>query len=93
MGRTVGEVKILDLIVCALAARRLTRIITKDEIAAPLREYVWKHEHKKLTYFVNCPYCVSVWAGLLVSTQATPSVIVRGLALSELVVLTRGKEL
>ena len=56
-------------VVATLAVKRITRLVTKDKIAEPLREYVAETDttpNKSVTYLVNCPMCVSVWASLLV---------------------------
>lgn len=75
---------LVHLIVGVAATRRITRLVTTDEITAPVRAYVWEKDMKKLTYFVNCPYCVSVWAGILVASKVIPAPLLWGLALSEL---------
>lgn len=56
-----------ELVIRTAAAWRLTRLVVDDEITRELRDAVAaKHGHgSKLTYLVNCPYCVSVWAGLI----------------------------
>lgn len=65
------------------ATWRITRLVTEDEIAAPLRRWVGRRwPDSKASYLVNCPYCVSVWAGLAVSSGLIPRLVVRGLALS-----------
>lgn len=78
------EMSVVALVVDVAATRRLTRLVTKDEITAPVREWAWKNDRKKLTYLVNCPYCVSVWAGVLVASRVLPAPLRWGLALSEL---------
>lgn len=50
----------------ALATHRLTRLVTTDEIAAPVRELIWKNfppESTKLGYLITCPWCTSIWVG------------------------------
>lgn len=51
-----------------LAAQRLTRLVTEDKITEELRwKAIGRFPDSKLSYFVTCPFCVSVWAGLAVS--------------------------
>lgn len=66
--------KALDLALDGMATYRLTRLLTEDELLAPVREWVWKNhspEETKVGYFVTCPWCVSIWAGALVVTART----------------------
>lgn len=74
--------KTLDAITDVAATARITRLVVEDEISRPFREWVESAtgEDSKLTYLVNCPYCVSVWAGAAV--QVLPRWAVRALALS-----------
>lgn len=68
-----------SLAVDVLATERLTRLVVEDEITKNLRYRVMgKFPDSKVSYLVNCPYCVSVWAGGLV-TLAKRSVVGRGL--------------
>lgn len=72
-----------DLIRDTLAVYRLTRLVTEDEITRPLRERVARRwPDSKLAYFVTCPYCVSVWAGLVVSSGIVPRRVRWALTLS-----------
>lgn len=56
------------------ATARLTRLISKDRLALPLRDAIVARWAKKstsatptgLAYFIECPWCLSVWIGLLV---------------------------
>ncbi len=50
----------LGFVVAALAVARLARLVTVDEITAPLRREVAKRGDT-LAYFITCPWCVSVW--------------------------------
>lgn len=72
----------LSTVVDVAATARLTRLIVDDEIARPFREWVeaTTGADSKFTYLVNCPYCVSIWAGAAV--QTLPRWVVRALALS-----------
>ena len=54
-----------DLALSGLATYRLTRLITRDTITAPLREKVWeKHppHSSKLGYVLTCEWCSSIYA-------------------------------
>lgn len=65
----------------AAATWRLTRLVTEDEITRPAREYVeGRWPGSKAAYFVSCPYCVSVWAGLAVAVA--PRAVASALASS-----------
>lgn len=76
--------KLIDLLIDTAATARLTRLVVNDEISRPAREYVEANldPGSRLTYLVNCPYCVSVWAAFAV--QFAPRWVVRALALSSL---------
>lgn len=58
----------LDLIVDALAAWRLTHLVVEDELTAPLRDWVSERwPERKPAYLIRCPWCVGIWAGLTVA--------------------------
>jgi hypothetical protein len=71
-----------EFVVRVAAAWRITRLIVEDEITRELRDAVRDRfgEDHKLTYLVNCPYCVSVWAGL--ACMFLPRAVTGSLALS-----------
>jgi len=75
---------LLSFTVDALAVRRLVRLVTVDEIAAPLRRSVGEID-PRLDYLVHCPSCTSVWAAAVV--LMAPRVIRRLLAASETAIL------
>lgn len=55
----------LDLAITGLATYRLTRLITRDEIAAPIREAIWDRyppESTRTGYLLTCEWCSSIWA-------------------------------
>ena len=71
-----------------LAAKRLTRLVTEDEIARPLRDSHTINQSAKLQYLVNCPICVGVYSGAAIAVLSslfpkTAKVVVTALALSE----------
>lgn len=54
-----------------LALARLTRLIVADGATDWLREWSYNRDRRlnggqdsKLTYFLECPWCVSLWLGL-----------------------------
>ena len=53
----------------SLAVYRLTKLVLDDKITEDLREWVYDKFPKgsKVRYLINCPWCVSVWAGLAIS--------------------------
>lgn len=54
-----------DLAIRGLATYRLTRLITRDEIAAPVRDRIWSKyppETTRTGYLLTCEWCTSVWA-------------------------------
>lgn len=63
-----------DFAISTAASRRLTRLITKDEITRPLRENDFTERHEKLSYLLQCPFCVSVYtsAGVVLSRMLFP---------------------
>ena len=60
----------LTVITDALAAYRLTRLITEDTITEPLRERVYAahgdpsdpSNQLTLSYLVSCPHCTGIYA-------------------------------
>lgn len=60
----------LLLLAMVLAAYRLTRLVVVDQwppVAVPRERWSAGHEGHWLTYLVNCPFCVGVWAAGLVT--------------------------
>lgn len=72
----------LDTAVDLAATARITRLVVEDEISREFREWIEDQlgPESQLTYLVNCPYCVSVWAGAIV--QVLPRWVVYALAMS-----------
>lgn len=76
----MGPVRPLGLIETALATARLTRLVLRDEITAPVRRPVveWAltsrapygvgppFAHPRLAYLLGCDWCVSIWAASVV---------------------------
>lgn len=57
--------KALDLVVDILATYRLTKLILDDKLTEDLRFLVFDKfpRDSKMSYFMTCPWCVSIWAG------------------------------
>lgn len=55
----------LALAVDGLATYRLVKLVRDDRITAPAREALEERqgppEDSKLTYLLNCPWCLSIW--------------------------------
>lgn len=63
----------LDVAIRVAAAWRLTKLVVDDEVTRELREAVEdRWPGSKAAYLVNCPACVSVWAGLVAVVLPRP---------------------
>lgn len=71
-----------DTALTALATYRLTKLVIEDEITQELRMKAYQEINNlppklanKLTYFLGCPWCVSIWAAgfLVVLKQVAPN--------------------
>jgi hypothetical protein len=90
----------LDLVIDALAVKRLTRLVTEDQIMEPVRNWVWNRyppESTKLGYLLTCPHCTSIWvaAGVQSARIVFPkawSPVARALALSGVTSLIAERE-
>lgn len=77
-----------DWAIKLLAVDRLTQLVVDDEITRPVREFVDRRwPGSKLSYLVSCKACVSVWAGLVVSSGKIPRSVLSALAASNVVLL------
>jgi hypothetical protein len=58
--------------ILALAAHRLTRLVTTDTIFSPLREKIWNKfppDRVNLGYLITCDWCTSIWvSAILISS-------------------------
>lgn len=62
---SVRRVSWLLLVLVSLAGYRATRLVTTDEISAPLRDRLHREGGRpRLVGFVNCDWCVGVWVCL-----------------------------
>lgn len=50
----------LDVLLVALSAYRLTRLVTADKITEPIRAWV-EARGPRIGYLVTCDWCLSVW--------------------------------
>lgn len=78
-----------DLLLDTAASRRLTRLVTKDEITRPIRDNEFFDHHDKLSYLVNCPICVSVYTSAMLALSSivfprATKVVRYALAISEI---------
>lgn len=80
--------QLIDLAIQAAAAKRLTRLITEDEITRPIREHPFTEKHPKLSYLLHCPHCVGIYTsagvvllGIVFPKTAKP--ILSALAIAE----------
>ena len=58
------------LLVAVLSVARLTRIVTIDQIFAPVRDAVRGRlgADSQITYLLFCPWCFSIWVGAAVGS-------------------------
>lgn len=52
------------------ATYRLTKLVLEDRITEDLRNRIYAHfpRDSKASYFIGCPWCVSIWAGAAIFT-------------------------
>lgn len=87
----VGRVAI-ELLLDALATKRITRLVVEDAILEDARDIVWDRfppEENKLGYLITCHACSSVWAGAAVASGLVPKFARNLLALSEITLLVQ----
>ena len=74
------------MLIEALATARLTRVVVKDAITEPSRQ--WARENSAwLSELVECNACVSVWAAAGVAIA--PRWVTRALAVSQIVLVAQ----
>ncbi len=51
-----------------IATYRLTKLVLEDKIAEDFREYIYEKfpRDSKISYFIGCPWCVSIWAAVVI---------------------------
>lgn len=58
----------LKFITYALATKRLTRLITQDQVAEPIRDMIHRYTpentptYRDPRYLITCNWCSSIWA-------------------------------
>ena len=59
---------LISLILGVLATMRLTRLMVEDRIMLAYRVWARKKwgDESLAAYFVDCPWCTSIWVGALV---------------------------
>lgn len=59
---------LVELVVYALAAYRLTRFLVEDHLFEGVREWVWKRWNPgtKLGYLFTCYWCMGFWMSSLI---------------------------
>jgi hypothetical protein len=52
------------------AVYRLTKLVMEDKITEDLRDLIYSKfpRDSKISYFIGCPWCVSIWAGAAIFT-------------------------
>ena len=67
-----------ELVVLGLATYRLTRLATRDNVFASIRNKFWERfppESSKLGYLFTCEWCLSVWVASLLFISAMISTV------------------
>lgn len=73
------EITAVQFVIYALAAFRLTHLVTTDAIMDSFRSWIWKRQpvSTKIGYLITCNWCTGFWVslvlvlGILVLPQAT----------------------
>jgi hypothetical protein len=62
--------KLIRFVSDLLATYRLTKLVMDDEITQDLRMAIYTKfpQNSKISYFIGCPWCVSIWAGAVIFT-------------------------
>lgn len=60
------EMTLINFVILALGAYRLTHIITTDAIADNFRQWVWSKQGPttKIGYLITCNWCTGFWVSL-----------------------------
>lgn len=66
------EITTVTFVVLALAAYRITHLITTDAIADGFRNWVWSKygPTTKIGYLITCNWCTGFWVSLLLVAAA-----------------------
>ena len=67
------EITTVTFVVLALAAYRITHLITTDAIADGFRNWVWSKypPETKIGYLITCNWCTGFWVSLLFVVAAS----------------------
>lgn len=60
----------MNLLIDLAAARRLSRLIAKDEITRPLREHPQVQKNQKLLYLLHCEICLGVYTSAAITISS-----------------------
>lgn len=62
--------QLLSLLLDIAATYRLTKLVMEDKITEDLRTAIYERfpRDSKISYFIGCPWCVSIWAALVIFT-------------------------
>lgn len=63
---------ILCVILGILTVARITRLLVEDQLMVGYRQWVIKRfgESSQASYLAHCPWCTSMWIGILVMVPA-----------------------
>lgn len=58
----------ISLALDIVATYRLTKLVMEDKIAEDFRDYIYEKfpRDSKISYFIGCPWCVSIWAAAVI---------------------------
>lgn len=67
------EITIINFIILALGAYRLTHLITTDAVADDFRNWVWSKfgVDTKIGYLITCNWCTGFWVSLILVIGAS----------------------
>lgn len=62
--------QLVNLAVDIAATYRLTKLVLDDKLTEDLRNKIYEKfpRDSKVSYFIGCPWCVSIWAGAVIFT-------------------------
>lgn len=62
--------KLVTLLMDIAATYRLTKLVLDDKITEDIRGAIYERfpRESKISYFIGCPWCVSIWAGAVIFT-------------------------
>lgn len=75
----IADITAMHFIVLSLATYRVTRLVTRDTVIAPIRNLFWTKfppEKTYIGYLSTCEWCFSFWIGsaFVISAIIIPSV-------------------